>query len=70
MNPFSKNPFAKTRDAHIVGNNIKYDEKKKIENIVENMNKLKYNKDIVSDENNQLSVKERIDNLKNLNKWR
>lgn len=70
MNSFSKNPFAKTRDTRIVGNNIKYDENKKIENIVENMNKLKYNSEKVSVEENQLSVKERIDNLKNLDKWK
>lgn len=70
MNTFNKNPFAKTKNTQIVGNNIKFDEKKKIENIVENMNKLKYNKEMVSEENNQLNVKERIDNLKNLDKWR
>ena len=71
MNPFSKNPFAKTnQNTRIVGNNIKYNEKKKIENIVENMTKLKYNSEKVSTEENQLSVKERIDNLKNLDKWK
>ena len=70
MNPFSKNPFEKKKNTHIVGNNIKYDENKKIENIVENMNKLKYNSEKVSVEENQLSVKERIDNLKNLDKWK
>jgi len=71
MNPFSKNPFAKTnQNTHIVGNKINYDEKHKIENIVENMNKIKYNKERVSTENNDLTVQERIENLKNLDKWK
>lgn len=71
MNTFSKNPFAKTnQNTHIVGKNIQYDEKKKIENIVENMNKIKYNRERVSVEDNQLNVKERIDNLKNLDRWK
>ncbi len=71
MNPFSKNPFAKSnQNTRIVGNKINFDEKKKIENIAENMNRLKYNREIVSTENNQLSVKDRIENLKNLDKWK
>lgn len=71
MNIFNKNPFAKTnQNTRIVGNKINFDEKKKIENIAENMNKLKYNKERVSTENNDLSVKDRIENLKNLDKWR
>ena len=30
MNPFNKNPFAKTTNTRIVGNNIQFDEKQKL----------------------------------------
>lgn len=72
MNPFNKNPFAKPNEnTRIVGNNIQFDEKKKLENIRENMNKLKYNPNqTVPGETEQLNVKERIDNLKNLDRWK
>ena len=69
MNPFQKNPFAiKNNNTHIVGKNISINDKEKIEKIKENMNKLKYNEK-VSVENN-ITVKEKIDNLKNLDKWK
>ena len=73
MNPFNKNPFAKTnQNTHIVGNNIQFDEKKKLENIRENMNKLKFKNpnETVPVEDTQLNVKERIDNLKNIDRWK
>ncbi len=72
MNPFNKNPFAKTTNTRIVGNNIQFDEKQKLENIRENMNKLKLNKpnETMPGENQQLNIKERIDNLKNIDKWK
>lgn len=71
MNPFSKNPFTKQNQPHIVGKNINIDENKKIENIKEKMMKLKYDREErVSIENNQSNIKERIDNLKNIDKWK
>lgn len=75
MNPFQKNPFInKETTAKIVGYNKQFDEKKKIEDIKENMTKLKYAKPITNDEPKQeqkpLSFKERVDLLKNINKYK
>ncbi len=72
MNPFNKNPFINKKETKIVGNNIQFDEKQKIENIRENMNKLKFNiqETKVPIEDNQQNVKDRIDNLKNLERWK
>ena len=42
MNPFNKNPFAnKNTNTRIISNNINFNETQKIENIRENMNKIK-----------------------------
>jgi len=73
MNPFSKNPFAnKNTNTHIVGNKIQFDEKQKLENIKENMTKLKFqNKEEIS-QNQQLkqpNLQEKIDFLRKLDKW-
>lgn len=72
MNPFSKNPFAnKNTNTHIVGNNIRFDENQKIENIKENMTKLKFQKKEESNNNQQLkqpNLQERIDFLRKLDK--
>ena len=67
MNPFSKNPFAnKETNTRIVGNNIKFDEKQKIENIKENMIKRQFqNKEQNLEQNN---LKEKIDFLRKLDK--
>ena len=72
MNLFNKNPFAKTdTNTRIVGNNIQFDETKKLENIRESMNKLKYNnKNETVPVEDQTNIKEKIDNLKNLDRWK
>ena len=67
MNQFSKNPFAnKEPNTHIVGKNIKFDEKQKIEKIKENMIKLQFQ----NQEQNlkQTNLKEKIDFLRKLDK--
>ena len=67
MNLFSKNPFAKTNEnTRIVGNKFQFDEKKKIETIKENMVKLQYQKEEYEEPN----VNEKINNLKDIEKWR
>ena len=50
MNPFNKNPFAnKNTNTRIISNNINFNETQKIENIRENMNKIKF-------QNNQIKL--------------
>lgn len=67
MNPFSKNPFAKqNQNTRIVGNKFQFDEKKKLETIKENMVKLQYQKE----EPQQFDVNDKINNLKDLEKWK
>lgn len=67
MNLFSKNPFAKTNEnTRIVGNKFQFDEKKKIETIKENMVKLQYQKEEYEEPN----VNEKINNLKDIEKWK
>lgn len=67
MNLFSKNPFAKTNEnTRIVGNKFQFDEKKKIETIKENMVKLQYQKEEYEEPN----VNDKINNLKDLEKWK
>ena len=72
MNPFSKNPFTnKETNTHIVGKNITFDENQKIENIKENMAKLKFQNNQESklnQETKQIDLKEKIDFLRNLDK--
>ena len=71
MNPFQKNPFAKTNtNTHIVGNKIQFDEKQKIENIKENMNKLKFQNKApeIKQETQNQNLQDRIDFLRNINK--
>ena len=71
MNTFSKNPFAnKNTNTHIVGNKINFDEKQKIENIKENMTKLKFQKkeEINNQELKQPNLQEKIDFLRKLDK--
>ena len=72
MNPFNKNPFSNNNtNTHIVGNNIHFDEKKKLENIKENMTKLKFSKPIAEEQKKEetpLSVKDKINLLKNINR--
>ena len=67
MNLFSKNPFAKTNEnTRIVGNKFQFDEKKKIEKLKENMVKLQYQKEEYEEPN----VNEKINNLKDIEKWK
>lgn len=77
MNLFSKNPFAsKNSNTRIVGNNVTFDEKQKLENIKENMAKLKFQnsdlgkndleENVKSESSNDL--KSRIDFMRNINK--
>ena len=72
MNPFSKNPFAnKETNTHIIGNNIKYDENQKIENIKENMSKIKFQNTQEVKQNQEIKqteLKEKIDFLRKLDK--
>ncbi len=71
MNPFNKNPFVSNTNTKIVGNKINFDEKQKIENIKEKMAKLKYKASHEVPENTyQPSVKEKIENLKNIDRWK
>jgi len=75
MNPFQKNPFVNRESTtRIVGYNKQYDEKKKIENIKENMTKLKFARPITivepKQEKKTLSFNEKIDLLKNINKYK
>lgn len=72
MNPFQKNPFVSNSNSKVVGYNPEFDEKKKIENIRENMAKLKFLKPTVSENNKKeeitLSVNDKVNLLKNINK--
>ena len=75
MNLFNKNPFANKSvnpNTKIVGNNVQFDENKKLENIRENMAELKIqgmkpNPEITK-ETPQSNLQERIETLRNLNK--
>lgn len=75
MNPFNKNPFANTNNTKIVGNNIHFDEKQKLDSIKEKMAKLKFQttQEVPEEkpQNNQQeqSLADKIDNLKNINRW-
>lgn len=76
MNPFNKNPFANTNtNTKIVGNNIQFDEKQKLDNIRENMSKLKFpnqpqqpQKPVEQTPQNPQNLKERMDFLRKLDK--
>jgi hypothetical protein len=72
MNPFNKNPFTnKNSNTHIVGNKIQFDEKQKLENIKENMTKLKYQNEEQKLNNQQLkqpNLQEKIDFLRKIDK--
>ena len=69
MNLFNKNPFANNNtNTKIVGKKINFDEKQKLENIRENMAKLKFQKP--QEVPTEQTVKEKIDNLKNIDKWK
>jgi len=72
MNPFNKNPFVNNTDTRIVGNNINFNEKQKLENIKEKMTKLKFQKpqEVPKEDSKIPNVKDKIDNLKNLDKWK
>lgn len=71
MNPFQKNPFASNNaNTKIVGNKIILNETQKIENIKETMLKTKMQPIPVQEKKQspQISVKEKIDILKNIQK--
>lgn len=73
MNPFNKNPFAnKNTNTRIISNNINFNETQKIENIRENMNKIKLQnnqiKPEIKPEMKQPNLQEKIDFLRNLDK--
>jgi hypothetical protein len=73
MNPFNKNPFAnKNTNTRIISNNINFNETQKIENIRENMNKIKFQnnqiKPEIKQEMKQPNLQEKIDFLRNLDK--
>lgn len=69
MNPFNKNPFIKNTNSKIIGNNIQFDEKQKIEKIKETMLKTK----LIDNEqekkiSNQPNLQEKIEFLRNMDK--
>lgn len=71
MNPFNKNPFIKNTNSKIIGNNIQFDEKQKIEKIKENMLKIKLNNQqetIINNQTDQQNLQEKIDFLRNMEK--
>ena len=73
MNPFNKNPFEnKNTNTRIISNNINFNETQKIENIRENMNKIKFQnnqiKPEIKQEMKQPNLQEKIDFLRNLDK--
>ena len=73
MNPFNKNPFTnKNTNTRIIGNNIQFNETQKLENIKENMTKIKFqNNEInqeIKPEIKQPNLQEKIDFLRNLDK--
>ena len=73
MNPFNKNPFVnKNTNTHIVGNNISFNETQKLENIKENMTKIKFQnneiKQEIKPETKQPNLQEKINFLRNLDK--
>ena len=73
MNPFNKNPFAnKNTNTRIISNNINFNETQKIENIRENMNKIKFQNNQIQQEikpeMKQPNLQEKIDFLRNLDK--
>jgi hypothetical protein len=72
MNLFNKNPFiSPNKNTRIVGNNINFDEKKKLEDIKETMAKLKIQtpqQPTPEEPKKEINLKEKIDILKNINK--
>lgn len=78
MNPFNKNPFANsnTPSTKIVGNNVQFNEKQKLENIRENMAKLKFQNhtpqtpqpEQPNQQVNSQNLKEQMDFLRKLDK--
>lgn len=73
MNLFQKNPFAnKISQTKIAGKNPIMDEAKKLENIKEKMIKLKFQKQQIQTpqktDPQKLTVKDKIDILRNINK--
>lgn len=73
MNPFNKNPFTnKNTNTRIIGNNTQFNETQKLENIKENMAKIKFqnNERIqeIKPEIKQSNLHEKIEFLRNLDK--
>ena len=73
MNPFNKNPFTnKNTTTRIIGNNIQFNETQKLENIKENMSKIKFQnneiKQEIKSEIKQSNLHEKIEFLRNLDK--
>ena len=72
MNQFQKNPFQNNSKTKIVGYNKIMDEKTKIQNIKENMMKLKYTKPTQKEKitETNLNHNQKVDILKNLDRFR
>lgn len=72
MMQFHKNPFAqKQKSTKIISNIPKFNEKQKLDDIKENMLNLNFKKNIEQPqkmESKPLSIKQKIDILKNINK--
>lgn len=70
MNPFQKNPFISNSSSTIKGFNPLFDEKKKLDNIRENMAKNKFMKPMQEEklEKEELSVNEKVNLLKNIDR--
>lgn len=72
MNQFQKNPFQNNSKTKIVGYNKIMDEKTKIQNIKENMMKLKHTKPTEKEKitETKLNYNQKVDILKNLDRFR
>lgn len=66
MNPFQKNPFVNNNDTQINGYNPVMNERKKIEQIKLDMNKVKQMKPLEQQNNSQMTVSQKIDALRNI----
>ena len=65
MNPFVKNPFVKIGVAKPVKPVKQYDEKEKLARIKDSMSKLKIN-----NEQNEMNINDKVNNLKEMDRLR
>ncbi|MBP3920298.1 MAG: hypothetical protein J6D28_01905 [Bacilli bacterium] len=73
MNSFQKNPFKVNSSTKIVGYSKQFDDKEKISNIKMTMSKLKFQKPVVNNQDDRvkpLGINEKVDILKNMNRYK